>query len=181
MGGMLGRHHRGKLPPGICEACAHLWDMHLLPDACDECAYERDHGMLEQGASVCWQVPPPDPAGLADRRLDVYRSRYARVVDDGVAHGYLGTFVQTWWTRQGPWWRRRWTNPRELPHWLWVTDAGLVDDGVVLEEHLDQELADWNASRFAYQGRYLRLHWLNDPEASAVRREYFAQDDRLGR
>jgi hypothetical protein len=145
----------------------------MQPDPCSECAYESDHGEREQGAELCWAVPPADPRAPADPRLDVYRSRYAKVFDDDEDCGFLATFVQTWWTAEGPWWRRRWTNPRQLPHWIWADGVKLRDDGVVGQEDLDREFVDWDRGRFAYQGRYLRLEWLTGPEADAVRR-YFA-------
>ncbi|MFB9323656.1 hypothetical protein [Cryptosporangium minutisporangium] len=125
---------------------------------------------------MCWEVPPADPDGPSDPRLDVYRSRYAEVFDGGEARGYLATWVQTWWTPQGPWWRRRWTDPRELVVWMWVADGALVDDGVIGRERLDEELANWSRNRFAYRGRYLRLKWLSGAEAAVVRREQFATD-----
>lgn len=159
---------------GTCPACAHPWAEHLPPDPCSECTYERDHGQRIGAAGLCWKVPPGDPPAQADRRLDVYRNRYAKVFDGDEPQGFLWTFVETWWTREGPWWRRRWTNPTELPHWIWVDEREFRDDGVVDRHDLGRELADWGRGEFMYRGRRLRLIWLSDPDAEAVRRSYFA-------
>ncbi|WP_371614268.1 hypothetical protein [Streptomyces sp. NBC_00454] len=91
--------------------------------------------------------------------------------------GVLVIRVTTWWTREGPFWRRRWVNPRELPEWALsgVGPAQQVpdfDDGIIFDEDLDEELADWAAGIFRLRGQQFGLAWLGEEEVDAAHRDH---------
>ncbi|WP_282693173.1 hypothetical protein [Streptomyces sp. CC208A] len=117
--------------------------------------------------------PEPSP----DARLDPYRRAAARLLDEDEQIGVLVTRVVTWWWREGPSWRRRWGNPRELPEWALslVGPAQQLpdfDEGIVSAQELDEELADWAAGIFRLRGRRYGLAWLDEEEADAAHREH---------
>lgn len=91
--------------------------------------------------------------------------------------GVLVIRVTTWWWREGPFWRRRWVNPQELPEWA-LSRVGPTqqlpdfDDGIVSAEELDGELADWAAGIFRLGGQQFGLDWLDEEEADAAHREH---------
>ncbi|MFF3624895.1 hypothetical protein [Streptomyces sp. NPDC002467] len=117
----------------------------------------------------------PEPP--TDARLDPYRHAAARLMDGDEQIGLLVIRVTTWWWREGPFWRRRWVNPKELPEWALAhvgpaQQLAEFDDGIVLTEDLDEELADWAAGTFRLRGRQFRLDWLGEEEAHAAHREH---------
>ncbi|MFD9725052.1 hypothetical protein [Streptomyces sp. NPDC059072] len=117
----------------------------------------------------------PEPA--PDARLDPYRRAAARLMDGDEQIGVLVIRVVTWRRREGPFWRRRWGSPRDLPEWALfhvgpAQQLAEVDDGIISSEILDEELADWAAGIFRLRGRRFSLTWLGDEEADAAHREY---------
>ncbi|WP_190155857.1 hypothetical protein [Streptomyces litmocidini] len=91
--------------------------------------------------------------------------------------GVLVIRVTTWWWREGPFRRRRWGNPQELPEWaLSCTDPAQqlpdLDDGIISAGELDEELADWSAGIFRLRGRQFGLVWLGEEEAGAAQEEH---------
>lgn len=90
--------------------------------------------------------------------------------------GVLVIRVVTWWKLEGPFWRRRWVDARELPEWILLpvgpTPWPATDDGVIPAEGLDEELRDWSTGVFALRGRLLGLDWLDHEEADALHREH---------
>ncbi|MGW1514091.1 hypothetical protein [Streptomyces sp. NPDC002394] len=91
--------------------------------------------------------------------------------------GVLVIRVVAWRWREGPFWRRRWGNPRELPEWA-LSLAGPPqrlpdsDDGIISAKELDEELADWAAGIFRLRGQQFDLAWLGEEEADAAHREH---------
>jgi hypothetical protein len=113
-----------------------------------------------------------EPPGPPDHRLDPYRRAIGRLRDNEELVGLLATRVQIWWTTEGRCWRRRHVDPVELPEWLILTTnaegqvvGDLFDDGIVMEENLDQELRDWAVGRFRLRGEVLALEWMDGEEA----------------
>ncbi|MCZ0983385.1 hypothetical protein O1L60_41875 [Streptomyces diastatochromogenes] len=117
------------------------------------------------------------PEPLTDARLDPYRHAAARLLEGDEQIGRLVIRVTTWWQREGPFWRRRWVNPRELPEWA-LSRVGPTlrlpdfDDGVVSAEELDEQLAEWDAGTFRLGGGLFVLDWLGDEETAAAHREH---------
>ncbi|MET9934907.1 MULTISPECIES: hypothetical protein [unclassified Streptomyces] len=91
--------------------------------------------------------------------------------------GLLVIRVTTRWWREGPFWRRRWGNPQELPEWA-LSRVGPAqqlpdfEDGVISADELDEELADWAAGIFRLRGQQFSLAWLGEEEADAACREH---------
>ncbi|MBH5333276.1 hypothetical protein IHE55_00040 [Streptomyces pactum] len=118
-----------------------------------------------------WPKPP------TDARLDPYRRAAARLMNGDEQIGVLVIRVTTWWWKEGPFWRRRWGNPRELPEWA-LSRVGTApqlpdfDDGVISADELDEELADWAAGNFRLRGQQLGLAWLGEKEVDAAHKEH---------
>lgn len=117
------------------------------------------------------------PEPQIDRRLDPYRRAAAHVRYGEEVVGVLVIRVVTWWMLEGPFWRRRWVDPRELPEWVLVPvgppEAGPgPEDGVIPVDALDEELRDWSAGVFQLRGQVLRLDWCDQDEADALHRMY---------
>jgi hypothetical protein len=113
-----------------------------------------------------------EPPGPPDPRLDPYRGGIARVHDGPRLIGHLVTRVQTWWTVEGPFWRRRYVEPTEVIDWLLSysdPDDGFLDDSIS-ETALAEELQDWDAGRWIVNDQAVRLEWLHGPEAEEARR-----------
>ncbi|MEV4108787.1 hypothetical protein [Nonomuraea sp. NPDC049695] len=114
----------------------------------------------------------PDPV---DQRLGPYRNRVARLLDEGALAGYAHLEMEVWWQVEGAFWRRRWTNGRELPHWhVALRDAeGKWTYSDAVGDDVDETLRELAASQFDwYTGTYT-LEWLDGVDAEAVAREHF--------
>ncbi|MEV7282408.1 hypothetical protein [Streptomyces sp. NPDC093111] len=118
-----------------------------------------------------WPEPP------TDARLDPYRRAAARLMDGDEQIGVLVIRVTTWWWREGPFWRRRWGNPQELPEWALSCVAPTqqlpdFDDGIISADALDEELTDWSEGIFRLRGQQFSLAWLGEEEAGAAHKEH---------
>ena len=112
---------------------------------------------------------PPPPF---DERLEHLRAAVAEAYDGAVFAGMLSVRTDVWYTRTGPWWHRRWTNPSWGFEWLIAYDEGYsaahpevlafggeFDDGVESDAvHGFQELL---RDEFDIRGTVFRLTWID--------------------
>lgn len=103
-----------------------------------------------------------------------YQGRVGRLYRGAVAVGLLLVTVDQksiqvsghlWWTRWGP---------SEDFFWLFTIVDGKHDD--MLTEATEDELHDWEQSRYEYYGEVLRLAWVPQPEAGRLASSEFGYD-----
>ncbi|MEV4159805.1 hypothetical protein [Nonomuraea dietziae] len=114
----------------------------------------------------------PDPV---DQRFDPYRNRVARLLREGALAGYAHLEIEAWWQVEGPFWRPRWTNGRELPHWHVALrdEEGKWIYSDVVEDDVDEALRELAASQLDWDTGTYTLEWLGGVDAETVAREYF--------
>lgn len=135
--------------------------------------------MLQDWAGVSWMrrthqndLPP------ANLRLEWYRYRVARLIDDQGGHaGWIFVEPRPYSLQTGGhlWWRR-WSAPRYAAfvsiivpwHWLRATDE------VIEPDILDAELDDWDAGRYEFDGQVFALEWLDDEESARLAASEFS-------
>ncbi|MFF0559452.1 hypothetical protein [Streptomyces sp. NPDC004266] len=91
--------------------------------------------------------------------------------------GVLVIRVTTWWWGEGPFWRRRWSNPQELPEWASSCVDPLqqlpdFDDGIISADQLDEELANWSEGILRLLGRQFSVAWLGEEEVDTAHKEH---------
>jgi len=107
-----------------------------------------------------------EPAPTPDPGLDRYRRAAARLVDGERLVGQLTTRVQTWWTTEGPLWRRRDVRPEERVEWFVEYEPGeptAHPDGWT--DGITREVDDLDRDQFVLHGRALRVEWLEGADA----------------
>ena len=125
--------------------------------------------------SVSWK--PDFSHHKPDPRLAQYEGRVARICRAQEEVGALLVRLDAWCTKtSGHLWWRRWSRAQDTLE-LWMYLDGSFTDDYVTAEHVEQELADWQAGRFRYCGEVLHLVWTPPDEPAHLRRTQF-EDDR---
>ena len=118
--------------------------------------------------------PPLDP------RLERFQEALAEASFGGERAGSLSIKADVFFTISGPWWRRRWIDPRWGFEWLFFHDPTSVgdlrqpgsdfDDGAVLDTAgFDELLTD----SFELRGKTYSLRWVTRLEAPELWMEHF--------
>ena len=135
----------------------------------------------DTGAMKLFQ-PTKDADPPLDPQFESFRERLAEASIDSVNVGYLSIRVQAWFTVVGPWWRRRWVNPRWGVEWLLGFAEpydGLhhragppFEDGVELAD--SDVLNELAADTFRLNGDAYSLRWIDRDAWPQVWDEHYA-------
>lgn len=114
--------------------------------------------------------PDRSQSPRTDHRLDPYRNRGGVVVLDD--HQVLHVYVQVdalWTQTSGHLWWRRWSPPREFVILHMLFDDETQGDTWLVDDALDDELADWSKGRFKWDGHERPLTWFHAEESAGLR------------
>ncbi len=102
-----------------------------------------------------------------------YQDRVGRLNRGKQEVGLVLALVESYCEQVGGhlWWRR-WSTPEDALN-LWTIIDGKFSDSWVPDEVIDDELADYDAGRFAYYGEQLGVVWAEAEESKQLRREHY--------
>ena len=105
--------------------------------------------------------------------LGRYQERVGRLYRHEREVGSVLVLVQAFSSQVGGhlWWRR-WSPPEDALK-LWAIINGTFSDSWMPEEVVNEELADYDAGRFAYYGEPLRVAWTDPTESKRLREEHY--------